>query len=157
MTGKRSMLLALCVAQLYCATAQNHATSTALPPGQSDWQRAGRTMNDVTTLAVAMEAYAVENQHYPDARQLKSLLSPYLPTVPLADAWGTPFRISVANDGYSIVSAGSDRRFRPEAWTTEGEFADLTEDLVYSNGRFVRRWPLAAITEERERKAREPK
>lgn len=55
-----------------------------------------------------------------------------------SDAWGTPLRVIVDGENYKIVSAGADRTFRPESWTTRPGL-DAAEDMIYENGKFTRR------------------
>jgi protein TonB len=54
------------------------------------------------------------------------------------DAWGTPLRVTISEDGtYRIVSAGADRTFDEASWATPAT-ADFNEDLIFENGRLTR-------------------
>lgn len=63
-------------------------------------------------------------------------------TVPPAgianDAWGTPLRVTINEDGtYRIVSAAADRTFDETTWTRQAT-PDFNEDLIYENGKLTR-------------------
>lgn len=60
------------------------------------------------------------------------------------DHFQTPYRYSVSADGasYTLVCAGSDKTFRPESWTTTGEFESDAEDVVIRDGKRIRGWKL---------------
>ena len=75
-----------------------------------------RTMMDLRTIAVALEAYAIDNETYPqgDFDALKPLLEPtYIRTLPQTDIWGQKYAYVVSSDRarYRLVSAGSDSIF----------------------------------------------
>jgi hypothetical protein len=54
------------------------------------------------------------------------------------DAWGTPMRVTINDDGtYRIVSAAADRTFDEASWTRAAA-ADFNEDLIYENGKLTR-------------------
>ena len=54
------------------------------------------------------------------------------------DAWRTPLRLIVEGETYRIVSAGGDRTFQPETWSTPLS-TDPADDIVFENGKFIRR------------------
>ncbi|GEM_PF-786184 len=113
-----------------------------------------RTMADMRAAAAAVEAYAVDNGAYPDARtidELASLLEPaYIRTMPRTDGWGHPLKYESWLEGeddeaptlYALGSAGKDG-----AWeradlidTPEGRTRGPDADIVLVNGAFVQ-WP----------------
>lgn len=54
------------------------------------------------------------------------------------DAWGTPLRVTINEDGtYRIVSAAADRTFDETSWT-RAAMADFNEDFIYENGKLTR-------------------
>ena len=113
------------------------------------WQR---TMGDMRSIATASEAYAIDNDMYPEANDLDDLdglLSPiYIRELPRADAWGRDYRYLVSDDltSYRIVSAGPDGTF---SWDSDIRLDDaqlgraaqpstsFNDDLVYQNGTFI--------------------
>jgi len=67
----------------------------------------------------------------------------YIRVLPMADAWGHPYRVVTSADGGSIqfVSAGADGSFDQTTWgTPSNELPSFNDDAVYSNGNFVRKW-----------------
>ena len=54
------------------------------------------------------------------------------------DAWGTPLRVTINEDGtYRIVSAAADRAFDETSWALPAT-ANFNEDLIYENGKLTR-------------------
>jgi TonB family protein len=54
------------------------------------------------------------------------------------DAWGTPFRVTINEDGtYRIVSAAADRTFDETSWTRPAN-PDFAEDFIFENGTLIR-------------------
>ena len=108
--------------------------------------RQKRTMADMRTIAVALEAYGVDHQgeEYPPGEYAASLaphLQPtYMKAVPSVDGWGTGIRYSpLPNRGYVIVSAGANKTFEadsPDEYAS-GETSHFDCDIVFSNGSFV--------------------
>lgn len=115
-----------------------------------------RTMNDMRTVATAIEAYQTDQEDgtYPagDYAGLKAVLQgdhDYLTRFPEKDMWGNPYAYVVSADRhhYRIISSGADsnfewdsRRITPakagEAVTTR--YSDhLEDDLIYADGSFV--------------------
>jgi len=114
-----------------------------------------RTMSDMRSLALAIEAYAVDNNQYPAAAcatgiyttltvtlatdSFTNLAPTYIAQPPKIDGWGTflQYGSNVANDSYAIASGGRDK-------TIVGAFCGTTtnfnNDIYYSNGTFIQ-WP----------------
>jgi len=108
------------------------------------WQR---TMRDIRSIATAVEAYATDENKYPQESDLKKVIVPtYIKELPEKDGWGNAYSYTVSPDGqhYRIASAGSDSVF---AWDTrkitlteakEPKYSeDLGEDIIYQDGEFV--------------------
>jgi Flp pilus assembly protein TadD len=110
-----------------------------------------RTMADMRTLAMAVEAFATDYNGYPEAgsmEELGRLITPtYIRTLPVKDGWGTEFRYLAWKEdpsdewaqNYRIASAGKERKF---------EFMDLRRyskrethhfdcDIVFGQGEFI--------------------
>jgi len=117
-------------------------------------------MADLRTLAISIEAFATDNNHYPDVTldELQGLLSPvYVKTMPMSDRWGTPFLyVGDGHDRYRFVSAGADRRFeessrilgasQPETRATD----DPAADIIFEDGIFIK-YPVALTPKPRQR------
>lgn len=103
-----------------------------------------RTMADIRSVATAAEAYATDNNKYPEANsvaELSAALSPtYIRTLPPLDGWGTPMKYERLGDtGYAIGSAGADKTFEQDSLSayTSKPISDFNSDLVFANGEFV--------------------
>jgi hypothetical protein len=105
-----------------------------------------KTMDDLLSLATALEARATDTNEYPAAgfEELEALLSPtYILEMPKVDAWGTPFLYVGNGVHYRFVSAGADRRFewnarQLDAVSAEPVFSeDLDADIIFQDGRFA--------------------
>jgi type II secretory pathway pseudopilin PulG len=111
-----------------------------------------RTMADIRTIATAVEAYGVDHNRYPQAAtmdDLAGLLEPvHVRTLPRVDGWGHPFAYEAAScyqgscQEYYVASSGRDGKFEraaPSDWSgSPGVKTSWNEDIVYSNGSFVR-------------------
>ncbi len=108
------------------------------------WYLAVHTIADANSLRTSVQAYAIDNNHYPlvtNIEELRPLLEPiYIRTMPTKDAWGTPFVYRSVDDGKSFViaSAGSDRKFDESTWGA-GYTMLSKDDLVYQ-GDSEREW-----------------
>ena len=114
-----------------------------------------RTMSDMRALATAVEAYAVDNNEYPQAACATGLwstadqtlatnsfsnLSPtYISQAPRIDGWGQFLRYGSDTPGnnYAIRASGRDKSFGTVDCGTTTNFND---DIVYANGTFIQ-WP----------------
>lgn len=118
---------------------------------QSDEKKnVNHVLADMRTLAVVMEAYAADNNHYPLAKtmaELKPLVEPvYVRPFVGPDPWGTEYRYRVSEDGkhYRFVSAAADGKFQPEfeKMTNEPPVQQTTsnpvDDIVYQDNAFRR-------------------
>ncbi len=111
-----------------------------------------RTMADIRSLGTAVEAFGVDNEHYPPGLEsptpvsggtdsnLESWLSPtYIRGVPVADGWGNPFLYQSDSVGtsYRLFSYGKDGVPSPRS---SGKTQDFDCDIIYERGGFVA-WP----------------
>jgi type II secretion system protein G len=115
-----------------------------------------RTMSDMRTMATAIEAYAVDNNVYPQGAGCTSamwtvagttftdtsmsLLSPtYIANPVRKDGWDAFFHYGAASDGsqYCLLSTGRNKAAETIVCLTTTNF---NSDIVYSNGGFIQ-WP----------------
>ena len=115
-----------------------------------------RSMSDMRALATAVEAYAVDNNAYPQATCATGLfttadqtlasnsfsnLSPtYIAQAPRIDGWGQFFRYGSDTPGnnYAIGAAGRDKNYTNAPFC--GTTTNFNDDIVYANGTFIQ-WP----------------
>ena len=111
-----------------------------------------RTMSDMRTMATAIEAYAVDNNVYPQAactsamwttagttfdNSSMSLLSPtYIANPVRKDGWDAYFHYGASASGqeYCLLSTGRNKLPETIVCVTTTNF---NSDIVYSNGGFV--------------------
>ena len=103
-----------------------------------------RTMADIRTIATAAEAYATDNNQYPQT--LDSLVPKYIKVVPKVDGWGHPFQFMCLPDetgkctGYALASGAKDgrmeRELRESVAQPSGATTNFDCDIVYANGKF---------------------
>lgn len=111
-----------------------------------------RTAADIRAIAVATEAWATDNNRYPEARTIDALagmLEPtYIKTMPRVDGWGHPLHYAAvpnsygeAGQSYVLASGGKDgvldlqepARYLEET-SLSGTFDD---DFAYSGGEWL--------------------
>jgi type II secretory pathway pseudopilin PulG len=119
----------------------------AIPNFLTAMQRARqkRTMADMRSVASAVESYASQENHYPDASELSSALVPkYIKVLPSQDGWTTPLRYECWPAGqctmYGIASAGADKTFEHDSiqeYATDTKTVTFDNDIVFANGRFA--------------------
>lgn len=122
----------------------------AIPNFLTAMQRARqkRTMAEIRAVASAVEAYAQEENRFPEVpmSELSSVLVPkYAQRLPTHDGWGMELRYECWPSGvcsnYAISSAGADRAFEHgsamEYGTDETKTTDFNDDILFSNGSFV--------------------
>jgi hypothetical protein len=102
-------------------------------------------------VAAAIEAYAVDNNYYPDATTIDELarfLEPaYIRAMPRTDGWGRPLKYEAWLEGedddvpttYALGSAGKDGAWERQDLidTPETRTTGYSADLVLVNGAFV--------------------
>ena len=100
-----------------------------------------RTKVDLRSLSTSAEAYFTDHGEYPQAKtmeELKAQLSPqYLKTVPMTDAWGTPFMYRSSRGHYRFVSAGPDRKFDPTSLVL-GKRPAKSDDIISADIELIR-------------------
>jgi general secretion pathway protein G len=110
-----------------------------------------RTIADMRAVAAAIEAYATDNNYYPDATTIDELartLEPsYIRAMPRADGWGRPLKYEAWLEGedddlpttYALGSAGKDGAWERQDLidTPETRTTGYGADLVLVNGAFV--------------------
>lgn len=123
--------------------------------------RQNKTMADVRNIATALEARATDFKSYtmgpvrrlpagtfhrvPQAEVERALIPVYVRKLPRLDGWGQPIRVYVGGydekgraQDYLVRSFGSDRRADTSRYVM-GVTNSLQEDVVFSNGNFIRR------------------
>lgn len=113
------------------------------------------TRSRLISLRLAMEAFSVDRGAYPVGFDVDSLLAQLAPTYLSAqraarlraDAWGTEFRVSGVGKDYLLVSAGADRVFEPESWSTPGTELSEEADAVVASDSVRRMWRLGSSRE----------
>jgi type II secretory pathway pseudopilin PulG len=104
-----------------------------------------RTMGDMRTVAVAVEAYAVDHNRYPESPDWANVdvLVPYLePTyvrsLPPLDGWMNPVQYHSDGTTYTLWSTGRDGMVDdPEP---SGPTQLFDNDIIWQDGKFVA-WP----------------
>ncbi|MBI2214161.1 MAG: DUF2059 domain-containing protein, partial [Acidobacteria bacterium] len=121
---------------------------------RNPWRRA---LADIRSVATAVEAYATDEELYPQAVTMSSLelvISPtYIRDVPEEDPWGHDYVYLVSADQlhYRIISGGADgtvdgtsRVIRAlDPGTKSIENRSLDDDIIYQEGMFLT-WPPGA-------------
>ena len=121
--------------------------------------RQKKTMADMKTLATALEAFAVDGDHYPSAScpsgafsaegsaltsaSFTALVPTYISQLPGkggTDGWNHPFLYNLASSrtSYNIRSRGKDNA--AQGTLTCGTTTNFNDDIVYTNGAFLQ-WP----------------
>lgn len=105
-----------------------------------------RTMADMRSIAVAVEAFRSDSNEYP--RSIEVLAPKYLGRIPTVDGWGFPFEYQCLIDeqgkcsGYVIGSGAKDGRYESgglyeAASKSRGATTNFDCDILFSNGEFV--------------------
>ncbi|HEY1435059.1 MAG TPA: prepilin-type N-terminal cleavage/methylation domain-containing protein, partial [Thermoanaerobaculia bacterium] len=117
--------------------------------------RQKRTMADIKALAVAIEAYHVDNSQYPAAAcnggnytttgtalttdSFTNLTPTYIAAPPKTDGWGTflVYGLDAAQVNYNVRSLG---RNQVADATVCGTTTNFNDDILFSDGAFLQ-WP----------------
>jgi hypothetical protein len=97
------------------------------------------TLLRMRIIQTVVEAWAIDFETYPAAASMDDLRAKveprYVASLPLGDAWGTPFLYRRSADGksYRLISAGSDRSFDEPSWSSPGRLESSREDAVLSS------------------------
>ena len=99
-----------------------------------------RTMADMHALAMAVEAYAVDNDDYPvasTAAALKTILEAgaYIKSMPVADGWNNTFVVDSITTQYTLYSTGKDGS---GTTCTAGTTTTFNDQICFINGQFLR-------------------
>jgi Bacterial type II secretion system protein G. len=113
-----------------------------------------KTVDAIRDLGTAIEAYKLANNHYPevssgDVEKLRDKLVPkYLKELRYHDGWGNKLEYyCLKPEGpYYIISLGADKERDVDLYKTDRspsglgfkEISNLNEDIIFSNGVFVR-------------------
>ena len=149
-TNTAGLVIGLIVGGLVLVAVLGIVAAIAIPNFLTAMERSKqkRTMADIRSLAIAVEAYSTDKRVYPQASSvagLTSSLSPeYIKTVPVLDGWGTPLRYECWPAGqcehYAIGSAGKDKTFEHTAlqeYVPDTATHTYDSDVVYADGKFV--------------------
>ncbi|PYT11308.1 MAG: hypothetical protein DMF51_15845 [Acidobacteria bacterium] len=109
-----------------------------------DKSKQKKTMSDVRTIGVAVEAYATDASNYPNGvvgwANLKAIIDPYfIKSPPDTDGWNNIWDASttVGGTNYTVASYGRDGTASARGG---GPTTDFNCDIVFSQGRFFQ-WP----------------
>ena len=106
--------------------------------------RQKRTMADMRAIGTAVEAFAVDNNRYPDDSSDVSTITDdveprYIKKLPTEDAWGASFQyVSSPNTTaqvYTIASNG--KNTTGESTLFRGATTNFNNDIIFSQGSFV--------------------
>lgn len=105
--------------------------------------RQSRTMADMRTAALAIEAYETDLSTFPQAsgtlEDIAEYLQPtYIQKVPLHDGWNRPFLFEGTSKSYTLLSYGGNGV--ADVPYHEGATSRFREDIVFVNGQFYQ-WP----------------
>jgi hypothetical protein len=129
------------------------AEVTRIQEKKRPWRR---TMSDIGSVGMGLEAYAADNERYPsgDYASLKETLAEYVTEFPEKDIWDHAYAYIVSADGssYRLVSSGADgnfewdsRRIIAAKAPADGEFVlpeiryreRLEDDVIYEDSVFL--------------------
>jgi len=109
-----------------------------------DRGRQKRTMADLHTIAMAIQAYSVDNNRYPAATDMSQLAlvieGDYIRKLPRTDGWGHDLLLESAGIDYTIGSTGKDGGVSLALIGSGGPTHAFGDDIIFSNGTFVQ-WP----------------
>ena len=142
----RNILFCFLILIIGCTSHHESATTT-----KSEQEKTVDAMRDLGT---AVEAYKLANNHYPvvssgNVEELRDIFVPkYLKELRYHDGWGNKLEYyCLKQEGpYFIISLGSDKERDVDLYKTDRspsglgfkEIANLNEDIIFSNGVFVR-------------------
>lgn len=100
-----------------------------------------RTMSDLRSIGLAIEAYSTDNSNYPiasDIATLKAALDPvYMRGMPVKDGWEHDFVVSVAAVEYTVGSQGKDGAGGLAACAAAPLCRYLDDAIIFANGSFL--------------------
>jgi type II secretory pathway pseudopilin PulG len=139
---------------ILCAALAISACSVFRGSFKSDGDQQKKTVDVMRDIGTAVEAFKLNTGHYPvstdgEVDDIKHLLVPeYIDSVTERDGWGTEIEYYCAKpEGpYYVISLGSDKdrdvglyhSNRSPSGLGFTTITSLTEDIIFSNGVFVR-------------------
>jgi type II secretion system protein G len=104
-----------------------------------DKSKQKRTMSDLRSISTAVEAYAVDNTHYPVVSSvvaIKAVVDPiFIDTIPQYDGWRHDLQVEATSTQYTIYSQGKDATGTDCSPAVTNTFND---QICMINGRFLR-------------------
>jgi len=98
-----------------------------------------RTMSDLRSISTAVEAYAVDNTHYPIVSSvvaIKAVVDPiFIDTIPQYDGWSHDLQVEATSSQYTVYSQGKDGTGTN---CTVGATSTFNDQICFVNGRFAR-------------------
>jgi general secretion pathway protein G len=107
--------------------------------GAIDRGKQKRTLADMRTIGTAIEAYAVDNSHYPVSSDTTTLWAQIVPEhlrpMTQNDGWDHQFIVDIEATGYTFASTGKDGV--PSGCAVGVHTTQFTQDICFSHGSFV--------------------
>jgi general secretion pathway protein G len=104
-----------------------------------DKSKQKRTMSDLRSISTAIEAYSVDNTHYPVVNTvvaIKAVVDPiFIDTIPQYDGWRHDLQVESTTTQYTIYSQGKDATGTDCSPAVTSTFND---QICMINGRFLR-------------------
>ena len=104
-----------------------------------DKSKQKRTMSDLRSISTAVEAYSIDNTHYPIVNSvvaIKAVVDPiFIDIIPQVDGWRHDLQVESSDTHYTIYSQGKDASgtdCSPAVTTT------FNDQICMVNGRFLR-------------------
>lgn len=137
-----AVIVALSAALFSLEKAFNSPIRTAITRLFSpDRRKQEQTLNDIRSIAIAVESYSIDHDEYPVAKSIQDVvpaLEPqYIRKLPMKDGWDRLLIFRSTRTKYLIRSHGRDGL--PDA-ASGGPQRDVNADVVFRDGQFVQ-WP----------------
>ncbi|HJQ98610.1 MAG TPA: prepilin-type N-terminal cleavage/methylation domain-containing protein [Candidatus Polarisedimenticolaceae bacterium] len=104
-----------------------------------DKSKQKRTMSDLRSISTAVEAYSVDNTHYPVVTTvvaIKAVVDPiFIDTIPQYDGWRHDLQVASSTSQYTIYSQGKDAIGTD---CSPGLTTTFNSEICMVNGRFIR-------------------
>ena len=104
-----------------------------------------RTMADMRSIGVTIEAYAVDANVYPGASDINALRSVleegnYIKKLPTTDGWNNTLIYEVNQDGSGYTLRSTGKGGQVQASPPGGTTTSISDDIIYVSGQFMQ-WP----------------